>query len=361
MVHEERLGPTSVFLFVHDPNNIQSSQHWHGTDVPVYKFLGKSALKTTVARKLAPSIGRGLRAIVLILAAAVLAFSAGCRRESTAITLIPRSTGTLLGVTLRKGAEDGLQRTKLHIQWDVPPDDGGVDSQLNLVEAATVRRDRGIIFAPDETLASRSIVLEAVQQRIPVVIVDDELGPPPGPFLSYVSSDEAAAVQLAVQRLAQQLHGQGSVAVIGINAMQEGSVSREVLFERSLTQNAPRIRIVLRQWGDGVITHQQQICQELLRGPSPPDAIVALSSTATRGAYYAKIANSDPLKTVIIGFDQDDRDMVFPIRTGDVDAVVMQNTRAIGERAARNILAQLNGQSFPSQTFVAPLLVTREL
>jgi signal transduction histidine kinase len=52
--------------------------------------------------------------------------------------------------------------------------------------------------------------------------------------------------------------------------------------------------------------------------------------------------------------------MLLPIRTGDVDAVVVQNTRAIGERAARNILAQLHGEPFPARTLIAPLLVTRE-
>jgi signal transduction histidine kinase/ABC-type sugar transport system substrate-binding protein len=302
----------------------------------------------------------GARGWKLVLIVAVLGSCDGCRKKSSDVTIIPRSTGTLLWEPLRQGVAEALRESNVHMRWENSLDDGDVENQLNAVAAATLREDRGIIFVPDETLASRSIVLDAVRHHIPVVVVDDDFGPSPGPFLSYVSSDEAAAAQLVAQRVAEDLHGRGSVAVIGINPRQEGSISREVLVEHAITQIAPGIRFVLRQWGDAAITHEQQICQQLFRSGSPPDAILALSSAATRGAYYAKIAEDRPPQTVIIGFDQDDRDMLLPIRTGDVDAVVVQNTRAIGELAARNILAQLHGQPLPGQSLVAPILVTRQ-
>ena len=297
--------------------------------------------------------------LLVVLLSLFLLSNAGCGKIKPVITVIPRSTGVLLWDPLKEGAKDTLQGTGLKMHWEAPSEDD-IDSQLSLVEAASAQPGGGIIFVPDETLASRSVVMEAVRRRVPVVVVDDDLGPSPGPFLSYVSSDEAAGTRRAAQQLARQLHGRGSVAIVGISPQQEGSISREVLLERAITQIAPRIHFVLRQWGDPVITHEQQICQQLLRSPTPPDAILALSAIATRGAYYAKIAENRPPKTTIIGFDQDDRDLVLPIRTGEIDAVVIQDTRAIGERAARNIVAQLSGERAPAQTLVPPLLVTRD-
>lgn len=250
-----------------------------------------------------------------------------------------------------------IQATGLNMQWNASPDEDDIESQLRLLGSAVSGEARGIIFAPDETLASRNSVMDAIKRKIPVVIVDDELGPPAGPFLSYVSNDERYGAQLAAQRLAQQLHGRGTIDIVGINAKQEGSVTREVLFEQSLSRVAPEIKVASRQFGDAVITHQQQICQELLAAPQPPDAIVALSATATRGAYYAKIANEHHPSTIVIGFDQD---LILPIETGDVDAVVMQDTRAIGRDAMLNLVAQMQGESVSPQTMVAPLLVTRD-
>jgi ABC-type sugar transport system substrate-binding protein len=133
------------------------------------------------------------------------------------------------------------------------------------------------------------MVLEAVKEGIPVVVVDDDFGPPARRFLPYVGNDEQAGVQLAVDRLVKQLHGHGTVAITGINVRREGSITREVLFERALIESAPGIRIILRQYGNTAIKNQQ-ICQELLDSASPPDAIVALSAAAMRGAYHAKIA-----------------------------------------------------------------------
>jgi ribose transport system substrate-binding protein len=243
------------------------------------------------------------------------------------------------------------------VEWDAPLEVDHVETQLRLLQSANTQSDRGIIFTPDETLAPRSFVLDSVRKHIPVVVIDDEFGPPPGSFLSYVSNDETIGTRFAAQRLAKDLHGRGSVVIVGFESRHEGSVSREGLLERALSEYAPGIKITSRQFGDTVITRQQQICQQLLNTPHPPDAILALSSAATRGAYYAKIASPHRLSTIIIGFDQD---VTLPIRTGDIDAVVMQDTHTLGQDAARNILAQLKGVTVPSNTVVAPVLVTRD-
>jgi ribose transport system substrate-binding protein len=59
----------------------------------------------------------------------------------------------------------------------------------------------------------------------------------------------------------------------------------------------------------------------------------------------------------IVGFDQD---MLLPVQTGDVDAVVVQNSREIGRIAMRNLEAQLHGGQVQALTRVQPLLLTRQ-
>jgi ribose transport system substrate-binding protein len=313
---------------------------------------------TWLRKKMKPSSAE-VAIIHLFFACGVLAFAcclSGCRKQGTTISVIPRSAGTLLWEPLREGVEDAAKGTRFRIDWKSTSDADDIGTQLALFTSAMARGDRGIIFTPDETLAARSFVLEAVRRQIPVVVVDDEFGPPAGPLLSYVANDETIGTRLAAQRLAKTLNGHGSIVIIGINAKLEGSVSREGLLEAALREFAPGLRITLRQFGDASITHQQQICQELLDAPTPPDAIVALSPTATRGAYYAKIASERHPSSVIIGFDQD---LALPIRTGNVDAVVMQDTRTIGRDAMQNMLAQLKGEIVPAKTTVPPVLVTK--
>ena len=70
-----------------------------------------------------------------------------------------------------------------------------------------------------------------------------------------------------------------------------------------------------------------------------------------------KIAADTPAPIKIVGFDQD---LLLPIQSGDVDSVVVQNTRAIGQIAMRNLDAQLRGEKVAGVTMVPPILLTRD-
>lgn len=293
--------------------------------------------------------------VAALLATTVLPF--GCHNRPPAIAVIPRTTATLLWEPMHLGIAETAHGSGLSLYWNAPADEGDTERQINLYSAIRTEDYRGIIFAPDETLASRSMVLQTVKSGIPVVIVDDKLGPPPGHLLSYVSSDEVIGSTLASQRLGHVLQGHGSIAIIGINPRSEGSLSREEDFEKALAVAAPNIRVTVRRFGDSVITHQQQIAQEIMTRTDHVDAIIALTSAATRGAYYAKLVSEPPSHVVILGFDQD---LLLPLQTGDVDSIVVQNTREIGRIAMRNLQAQMRGETVEGITLVPPILLTRE-
>jgi ribose transport system substrate-binding protein len=295
--------------------------------------------------------------ILMPLAAVLMALPLACRKESPAVAIIPRTTATLLWEPMHLGAAETARAKEIQIYWNAPADEGDSERQLSILKSCAAAKYRGIIFAPDETLDSRSVVLDLVRRRIPVVLVDDELGPPAGPFLSYVSNDEAEGAQLAARRVAFILHGHGSIAIIGISPRSESGVSREEAFEKALSQAAPGVQIGDRRFGDTVVAHQQQIAQQILHAPDRIDAIVALTATATRGAYYARTASEPHSSVPIVGFDQD---ALLPLRSGDVDSVVVQNTRTIGQTAMSNLDAQMRGEKTPPLTLVAPLLMTRE-
>jgi ribose transport system substrate-binding protein len=295
--------------------------------------------------------------MICLISFLVLILANGCHENRGTVAVIPPVTATLLWEPFHLGAAEIARDKGLQMIWNGPSYEGDIEKQLSFLSSSIVHHDRGIIFAPNETLASRSLVLKAIDKHIPVVVVDDELGPSPGNLLSYVSNDEGAGAKLAAQRIANLLHGQGSIAIIGISPRWENGLSRDESFERELMRITPGIRIAVRRFGDAIVTHQQQIAQEILKGQEHIDAIVALTAIATRGAYYAKLTAEPSSSTWIVGFDQD---MLLPIQTGQVDSVVVQNTRDIGRIAMRNLNAQMRGDRVPGYTFVPPLLMTRE-
>ena len=255
------------------------------------------------------------------------------------------------------GVAEVARTNGMHVYWNAPADEGDIEKQLGFISLSLARRYQGLIFAPDETIASRSLVLQEINDRRPVVIVDDRLGPPPGPFLSYVLNDEEAGARLAADRIANLLHGSGSIAIIGISPRLTSGILREESFEKALAIVAPGVRIEARKYGDSVVTHQQQIAEEILNRPQHIDAIVALTAAATLGVYFAKLAENSPSTVRIVGFDQS---LQTPIQSGEVDSIVLQNTRRIGQIAMRNVSAQLRGEKVNGVTLVPPMLLTRE-
>jgi len=296
-----------------------------------------------------------LVAIAAISAGALIA--TGCHKDPPTVAVIPRTTGTLLWEPMHLGVVEAARTTGLHVYWNAPADEGDTERQLSFINLSMDRRYPALILAPDETLASRSLILRMVRDRRPVVVVDDQLGPPPGPFLSYVSNDEEAGTRLAAARIAKILNGSGSIAVIGISPRLESGILREESFEKALSEAAPGVHIAVRRYGDSVVTHQQQIAEDLLSGSRHLDAVVALTSTATLGAYFAKLAADSPSSIQIVGFDQG---LLLPLQSGDVDSIIVQNTREIGRIAMQNASAQLRGEKVQDVTLVSPILVTRD-
>ena len=85
---------------------------------------------------------------------------------------------------------------------------------------------------------------------------------------------------------------------------------------------------------------EQETAESLLQSGVNFDAIVALSAEATRGAYYALIEFNRAGTIRLIGFDQD---MLPPIRNGGLDSVIAQDTYEIGRLAIEQIDASLRG------------------
>lgn len=291
------------------------------------------------------------------LAVAASLLMSACSEGPRSVAVIPRTTATLLWEPLHMGVAETARGSGLHIYWNAPPDETDPVKQSDLLLSCGKRGFRGVIFAPDQTFATRSTVLQLVSSKMPVVLIDDDQGPAPGPYLSYVSTDEQIGADLAATRIAAILHGHGSIAITGISTSLEGGVSREEELEKALALRAPGVKIVQRRFGDALITHQQQIAQTILERNEPVNAIVALTGAATRGAFYAKLAENPRSTIPIVGFDQD---ILVPILSGDVDSIVVQDTRAIGQIAMRNLMAQIKGESVPGFTRVPPLLLTRE-
>lgn len=297
------------------------------------------------------------RRTVGFVAVLVCVFSAACNRGSKLVAVIPRSCGTVLWEPEHAGAAHLAHKNSVEVYWNAPPREDDVEGQIALLEKAVDRGLAGVILTPDETLPLRTPVRRIVARGLPVVVVGTYLGIAPSAKLSYVLNDDEAGGQMAARRLGAILKGSGSVAILGVNPQLTGITDRERSLEKTLAEEFPNIHVVARRLGHYSVPQEQQIAEDLINAGTPLDAIIALSTSSTRGAYYALVEFGKPRFIKLIGFDQD---LILPLRTGGIDSIVMQRTYDMGHTAMSLMLSQLKGDTVPGVTVLPPILMTRE-
>ncbi len=296
-----------------------------------------------------------LRFLLKIIVCVAASCNVGCGdRGAQTIAVIPRTSGTFLWEPLHVGAEIAAQRAGLNVYWNAPTREDDIQGQIALLDKVVARRYRGLILAPDHTLALIAPVRLALSEGISIVIVGSRLPIPTGGKLSYILNDDEEAGRMAAGEVAQLIKKKGSIAVLGIDPDIAGIMTRAGSLEKAL-QAYPDIRIVERHMGSFNTPYEQQIAEETLRRHPELDAIIALTSTSTRGCSIA-ISHSKR-KIHLVGFD--DLDDLAPLREGTVDVMISQNSREMGLEAVKTLAGQLQGNSGAVEIRIRPVVLTK--
>ena len=290
------------------------------------------------------------------LGVAALAPLLGCHQAPPTIAAIPRTCGTLLWEAEHTGVQRVASADGYTVYWNAPMREDDVQAQIGVLTGAISRGVEGVIISPVEALPLRTPVYRALERGIPVVVVGTDLGLTKDRQLAYVLNDESRGGQMAARRLGEILHGQGTVALMGISNQLTSTAERVRSLETTLAEEFPRIHVVFRSLALPNVSQEQQVAERLLAQNAQIDAIVALSEASTRGAYYALTGLDKTSAIRLVGFDQD---LLAPLRTGGIDAIVMQNTYRMGREAMTLMAKELHGGTEQTHIQLQPLLVTR--
>lgn len=271
--------------------------------------------------------------------------------------MIPQTEGTMIWEAEHVGGEDAAYRHGAAIYWNAPTREDDVEAQIAIVDRVVDERYDGLVLAPDQALALMTPVRRAVAHGIPTVVIGTPLAMPPGGDLFYILNDNEQAGRLAAQRVGQLLHGNGSIAVLGIDPDLTGIIIRTRVFEETLSRDYPGIRILEKRMGSFNIPHEQQVAQDTIESHPDLDGIVAMMATTVEGTLSALHAAPGGERIKVIGFDIENWP---PFDRNNLDCLIQEDTRAMGERAVDLILARKRGLPVAVETIVPPRVITRE-
>lgn len=291
--------------------------------------------------------------------AAVVLFVAGCgahpARERIAAIPSHNERGSL---SERAGLEEEAQRAHVSVYWN-GPSNWDVARQIDLIESAVGAQSYGIAINPVSLFADDTAIHEALEARIPVVVMQDPIRTAPSPHLYFVLEDPQASAELVAERLNLVMKGSGEVALLGLDPLHPGSSERFAALQSVLPRQCPHVRIDKVAAGPFGPGYLEMEAERILDNNSHLNAIVALNAESGRAAAAVLRNRRLTDKVRLIAFDQN-LDLFILLRRGEIDSIVIQNTRAIGEQAAADIVADRSGRRTPQTTYLKPLLLTRE-
>ena len=282
------------------------------------------------------------------------------RREAPPIVaVIPETTAQEIWESEHAGVSAATLGTDWRVYWNGPPTEDQVEKQIALVRHAIEMHARGLILAPDHPLALMTEVRNAAAAGIPTVIVATGLALEPNRDLAFVLNDDAAAGGLAADTVAGLLHEKGEVALLGENLDVLSAAARGRYFVDALRARHPGVQLVAQPRGSFRLGEAEQETEDLIRRYPGLGAIVSIGITETRGAQIALSGFAPRRKVLLVGFDQD-LDLMFAVRKGWIQAVIAQDTFAMGREAMQMLETSRRGGTMTPVTRVRPVLVTPE-
>jgi ribose transport system substrate-binding protein len=283
-------------------------------------------------------------------------FLGGCSSGRKEIALLTPTTGTVFWDAVHKGAAFEASTCGLKVHYDAPPRADDLRTQLDLFKTFSREHYVAIVVAPVQERAMRDPIQRAASAGIPVIVLGADLGIR-SPNIAYVLNDDELGGRLAARKIGEILHGKGKLAVMGIDLSRSISVVRDHAFEQELAARFPDIQVVQRTHGSTNLFEEQQSAENLLSLNGYLDAIVALSSFATWGAFYALDARHPTHKIHLVGFDQD---LTLPVRNGEIDAIVAVKANDAGSLVSKLVCEHLVGKPWGGPYTTSPFLITSD-
>lgn len=260
---------------------------------------------------------------------------------------------------IKAGRELSTDASKVEVSFRGPEREDDREQQVSLVQNLISAKVSAIVLAPLDETALVGPVRQATAAKIPVVVIDSGLKASAGTdFVSFVATDNFKGGQLAAERMAASLKGQGRVLVL---RYQEGSAStalREDGFIDGMKSQAGITVIDPRRYAGATRATAQEAAENLLAANGDIQGVYCPNESSTFGMLLALRSRGLAGKVVFVGFDASEA-LVAALRSGEIDALVLQNPMRIGELGVRAAVDHLRGAKVEPRLDTGVQLVTR--
>lgn len=300
--------------------------------------------------------------LLLLCACLVLALpSPGIAARELNIVFIPKARDQDFWIFMRQGVDLAVREAgkgNVRLTWRGPANNEDTDSQIQILGVYTRPEVDAIIIVPTDRLRLVEPVRKAAALGIKVIVVDSALADKTP--LNFISTDNRAAGRLAAERLAGQLTGPATVAVLRTVAGSASTDERAEGFLDYLRKNAPRISVVADEYGGGTRGRAYHKALAMLERLPRLDGIFAVNESSSDGMLRALRQAGLAGKKKFVGFDTTDF-LLDGLTKGEINSLIIQNPRQMGYLGMKAAIAAAQGAPVRDATiYTEAVAVTSE-
>ena len=264
--------------------------------------------------------------------------------ESYRLTLIVGVTGDEFYTTMECGAQAAARElgAELNVQG---PEEFSAAEQTPILNAAIQANPDAILIAPTDRTAMVAPIQSAVNQDIPVVLVDttiekEEIA------LARISSDHIEGGRQAGEALARELGEAGKVLVLSVKPGISTTDQRQQGFEEAIKQY-PNIEYLGTRFCNDDPTVAASITTSTLQSNPDLKGIFGANVFSGQGAGTGVRQSGKKNQVSVVAFDASPT-QVEDLRSGNVDVLIAQHPNDIGDRGVRIAVDYLESGQEPS-------------
>ncbi|MBV9949902.1 MAG: substrate-binding domain-containing protein [Myxococcales bacterium] len=327
-----------------------------------------------------------------MLTIAGLAATSACRKGESAgsgtgsgsasakkrIAVIPKGTTHEFWKSVHAGAVKAARELDVDVIWKGAIREDDLKGQIDVVQSFVAQGVNGIALAPLSDRGLVGSVKAAVAAQVPVVVFDSDLAS--DDYVSFVATDNEAAGKLAAGALAARVTAVRAPpggsddrgarpkrpARVALLRYEEGSAStgrREKGFVDAVRAN-PELELTSDSQYAGATTETAEKASENLLTALKADAggldgVFTPNESTTFGMLLALRKAGLAGKVRLVGFDASDK-LVQGLRSGEIDALVVQRPFDMGYLAVKTLVLHLGGKPVARRIDTGSTLVTRD-
>ncbi|PRX97270.1 ABC transporter substrate-binding protein [Allonocardiopsis opalescens] len=265
------------------------------------------------------------------------------------IDVIVKATDSDFWQSMLAGAEQAGADLGADVHLTGPTSEADIEEQVSLLEDSITRGVDAIVLAPNSSTALDGTIDRAREAGIPVIIADNAVETDHDGF---IGTDNIRAGEQAGERMCELLTEQGDED--GQVLHESGASGQQVLidrfegFEAGLTTACPDAEVVQTLVNENDINTAVTDVAGALNANRDIAGVFADNNTSGTGAAQAVAESGRADELAVVAFDSDPAE-VDAVRSGDIDAIMVQNPVFFGYQGVVEAAMVVQGRQPPGR------------